>query len=109
MLGTPAKFTLGSLRRVLLSGDWIAVSLPDRIRVFAPRARDDQSRWATEAAIWSIYYPIGGSIPAWKSIPYGKPLANQATFLDDQLQRHAPAGAVGEIYIGGAGRGPGYA
>src|SRR5262249_29734341 len=49
---------LDSLRLVLLSGDWVPVNLPDRIRRIAPNARVISLGGATEASIWSIYYPI---------------------------------------------------
>ncbi|MCA9542674.1 MAG: AMP-binding protein, partial [Myxococcales bacterium] len=45
---------LPSLRLVMLSGDWIPVPLPDRVRALAPRARRLSLGGATEAAIWSV-------------------------------------------------------
>ena len=33
---------------------------------------------ATEASIWSCFYEVGEVDEAWKSIPYGGPLANQS-------------------------------
>ncbi|NJL52307.1 MAG: hypothetical protein HC930_08950 [Hydrococcus sp. SU_1_0] len=32
---------------------------------------------ATEASIWSIYYPIQNLADSTKTIPYGRPLKNQ--------------------------------
>jgi amino acid adenylation domain-containing protein len=98
----------GSLRRVMLSGDWIAVSLPDRIRAVAPNAEVIGMGGATEVSIWSIYYPIDVVDPTWKSIPYGRALGNQTVYvLDDDLQR-CDVGVSGEIYIGGDGVAVGY-
>ncbi len=65
-----------SLRLVLLSGDWIPVKLPDRIRAAFPRARVVSLGGATEAAIWSNWFPIERVEPAWTSIPYGRPIQN---------------------------------
>ncbi len=99
---------LGALRHVLLSGDWIPVALPDRVRRIAPAAAVTSLGGATEASIWSISYPIGPVSPAWKSIPYGRAMANQAMFvLDDGLEER-PDWVPGELYIGGAGVALGY-
>jgi len=50
---------IGSLRWVMLSGDWIGLTLPDAIRGLAPRCEVISLGGATEAAIWSVIYPIG--------------------------------------------------
>ena len=46
------------LRLVLMSGDWIPLDLPRRLRTAAPAARLFSLGGATEASIWSILYPI---------------------------------------------------
>ena len=98
----------GSLRCVMLSGDWIAVSLPDRIRAIAPQAKVISLGGATEGSIWSIFYPIDVVDPAWKCIPYGRALANQSVYvLNEELQR-CDVGVTGEIFIGGDGVAVGY-
>ncbi|NJL23635.1 MAG: AMP-binding protein, partial [Leptolyngbyaceae cyanobacterium SM1_3_5] len=43
------------LRLVMLSGDWIPLNLPDRIRTCFPNAEIISLGGATEAAIWSIF------------------------------------------------------
>src|SRR5204863_6641332 len=63
---------------------------------------------ATEAAIWSIYHPIDTVDPAWRSIPYGKPLANQTFHVLDPALHPCPDWVTGELYIGGAGVAIGY-
>ncbi|TDE24021.1 amino acid adenylation domain-containing protein [Nonomuraea mesophila] len=99
---------LGSLRLVLLSGDWIPLTLPDRIRALAPEAEVISLGGATEGSIWSISYPIGAVDPAWTSIPYGRPLANQTFHILSPGLRDVPVGVPGELYIGGAGVATGY-
>lgn len=69
----------------LLSGDWIPLGLPGRIRAFWPELRLFSLGGATEASIWSNFFPVEDVLPQWKSIPYGKPLANQRFFI---LDRH---------------------
>ncbi|MFG2052930.1 amino acid adenylation domain-containing protein [Micromonospora sp. NPDC048930] len=96
------------IRAFLLSGDWVPTTLPDRLRATWPGTRVTALGGATEAAIWSNSYEIGTVDPAWRSIPYGRPLPNQTMrVLDDRL-RLRPPWAVGGIYIGGVGLAEGY-
>ncbi len=99
---------LSSLRLVLLSGDWIPLTLPDRIRALAPDARVISLGGATEGSIWSIHHPIGTVDPAWSAIPYGRPLANQSFHVLDEHLRAVPVGVPGDLYIGGVGVARGY-
>jgi amino acid adenylation domain-containing protein len=97
-----------SLRLAMLSGDWIPVALPDRLRVLAPGIEVVSLGGATEASIWSIAYPIGEVDPAWPSIPYGRALANQQIHVLDPAMHPCPDWVTGEIYIGGTGVALGY-
>jgi yersiniabactin nonribosomal peptide synthetase len=92
-----------SLRMVLLSGDWIPVELPMQIRERGSRAQILSLGGATEAAIWSIAYPIAAVDPKWPSIPYGKPLGNQRVYVLDHRLSPRPVGVAGELYIAGRG------
>ncbi|MFI2758830.1 amino acid adenylation domain-containing protein [Streptomyces echinatus] len=98
----------GGLRLVMMSGDWIPVALPDRIRAFYPEAEVMSLGGATEASIWSIHFPIGEVPAQWSRIPYGKPLANQTMHVYDQWLEPSPVWTTGEIYIGGSGVARGY-
>ncbi|MET0493589.1 MAG: amino acid adenylation domain-containing protein [Actinoplanes sp.] len=99
---------LSSLRLVMMSGDWIPPSLPDRIRALAPDAEIISLGGATEGAIWSIFHPIGPVDPSWTSIPYGRPLTNQQFHVLDRGMCDVPTGVPGDLYIGGAGVATGY-
>jgi acyl-coenzyme A synthetase/AMP-(fatty) acid ligase len=93
---------------VLLSGDWIPVSLPDRIRSIFGDIEVVSLGGATEASIWSIYHRIGRTNASWNSIPYGSPLSGQAIHvLDDNLDPTVDE-SPGELYIAGAGLARGY-
>ncbi|MFF5972947.1 amino acid adenylation domain-containing protein [Streptomyces sp. NPDC012769] len=96
------------LRLALLSGDWIPVDLPNRIREKIPAMRVISLGGATEGSIWSIHHPIESVRPDWSSIPYGKPLANQTMHVFNQWLEPSPVGVTGEIYIGGVGVAQGY-
>lgn len=95
------------LRLVLMSGDWIPVSLPGRAR-----ARSDAALislgGATEAAIWSIMHPIVPADGARDSVPYGRPLTNQTFHVLDGQMAPRPDGVAGDLYIGGVGLAEGY-
>ena len=97
------------LKNVLLSGDWISVSLPERIRKHFPNANVYSLGGATEASIWSIYFPIKKVDPKWQSIPYGYPLANQTIYVLNDRMEICPPEVKGEICIGGVGVAQGYA
>jgi len=97
-----------SLRLVLLSGDWIPLNLPQQIQATAKNARIIGLGGATEASIWSIYYPIEQVDPNWKSIPYGKPLTNQQFYVLNELLEPCPTWVTGQLYIGGIGLAKGY-
>ncbi len=94
---------LADLRLVFLSADWVPVSLPDRLRRFAPQAEVISLGGATEASIWSICFPIGEVDRTWQSIPYGRALTGQSFHILDGEGRPCPVGADGELYIGGEG------
>ncbi|MBE1584195.1 amino acid adenylation domain-containing protein [Nonomuraea angiospora] len=103
-----ARRQLRSLRLVMLSGDWIPVTLPERLRALAPQARLYSLGGATEASIWSISYPVEEVDPAWKSIPYGRALRGQSFRILDEDGVPVPLGEPGELYIGGDGLARGY-
>jgi amino acid adenylation domain-containing protein len=89
------------LRRVMLSGDWIPVTLPDRVRAAFPRAEVTGLGGATEATVWSNGYPVGAVDPSWPSIPYGRPMPNARYQVLDAGLRPCPLGVPGNLYIGG--------
>lgn len=106
--GGGQECNLSSLRLVLLSGDWIPPALPEKIARKAPEADVISLGGATEASVWSIFYPATGADSGRMSIPYGFPMANQTMHVLDKRMRPCPDRVVGEIYIGGAGLALGY-
>ncbi|MEU6189635.1 amino acid adenylation domain-containing protein [Nocardia sp. NPDC047038] len=106
--GPLAPHALRTLRVVLLSGDWIALDLPGRIRALAPSAEVVSLGGATEGSIWSVWYPIGAVDPTWRSIPYGIPMDNQTMHVLDRALRPRPDWVPGDLYIGGTGVALGY-
>ncbi|WP_343859361.1 amino acid adenylation domain-containing protein, partial [Fulvivirga kasyanovii] len=104
-----ASFEQHDLRLVFMSGDWIPVSLPDRLKTYFPNAEVISLGGATEGTVWSNYYPVSQVDPSWASIPYGKPIANNYFYILDEGKNLVPQGVIGELYIGGVGVALGYA
>ena len=97
-----------SLRLVLMSGDWIPPNLPSTIKKISKNPQIISLGGATEASIWSILYPIEKTDSSLKSIPYGKPMANQRFYVLNQALAPCPVWVPGMLYIGGAGLAKGY-
>jgi len=91
------------LRLFLVSGDFIPLSLPDRVRRHYPESTFVSLGGATEAAIWSIRHVVHDVLPEWTSIPYGFPLKNQACHVVDADGEDCPDWVPGEIQISGSG------
>ena len=95
------------LKEVFLSGDWIPVDMPEKIRKFAPNVDVICLGGATEASIWSNYHryhPDDGL----KILPYGRPLANQTMHILDENLEPCPTMVTGQIALGGDGVALGY-
>ena len=93
-------------RLVMLSGDWIAINLPERFYCISENADSVVVAMggATEASIWSNYLNVPREIPKdWISIPYGRPLKNQVYRVVDNFGRICPNYVKGELLIGGVG------
>lgn len=98
----------GKIRLVMLSGDWIGLSLPTQYRAFRPDGQCVAMGGATEASIWSNVFDVQDVSPTWRSIPYGYPLARQKYRVADQQGRDCPDWVPGELWIGGTGVALGY-
>lgn len=98
----------GPLRVVMMSGDWIPLTLPPRIQSQFPTCEVYSLGGATEGSIWSIIFPIQDVAPEWQSIPYGRPMANQKFYVLNQALEPCPLRVTGHLYIGGVGLARGY-
>jgi amino acid adenylation domain-containing protein len=87
------------LRLVILAGDWIPVTLPDRLRALSPAVRVIASGGPAETCIWSVIYPVEAVDPRWVSIPYGRPMTNQRYHVLDRRLAPRPVWVPGEIFI----------
>ncbi|MEO3754694.1 amino acid adenylation domain-containing protein [Streptomyces sp. B6B3] len=90
-----------SLRLIFMSGDWIPVHSPDVMKAAFPSVQVVGLGGATEATVWSNFFPIGAVDPAWTSIPYGRPITNARYYVLDESLRPCPIDVPGDLYIGG--------
>ena len=60
----------------------------------------------TETTVWSAACQVESSPD--KAVSIGRPLANTQVFILDERRQPVPLGAIGELYIGGAGLARGY-
>jgi amino acid adenylation domain-containing protein len=102
------QHSLNSLRVVILGGDWIPVTLPERLKKLAPEAVFVALGGATEASIHSTVYEVEEVDSDWQSIPYGRPMANQQVMVLDPWHNPVPVGVEGELHLGGVGLARGY-
>jgi acyl-CoA synthetase (AMP-forming)/AMP-acid ligase II/aryl carrier-like protein len=86
----------GNLKVVLLSGDWIPLTLPEKIKSRFLNAEVVGLGGATEASIWSNYFIVKDVEENWSSIPYGYPLENQKFYVLNYDKKLCPVGVMGE-------------
>ncbi len=97
-----------NLRLVFLSGDYTPLSLPEQLFKTFPRARLVSLGGATEATVWSNYFPVTKVDASWKSIPYGWPIDNCRYYILDEARRPVSPGRDGDLWIAGACLSEGY-
>jgi amino acid adenylation domain-containing protein len=97
-----------TLRKFMISGDWIPVRLPDRIWDLMPKTEVLAAGGPTETTVWDICYPVKTVDPDWKSIPYGRPMQNARYYVLNEFLEPCPDWVAGELYISGVGLARGY-
>ncbi|MBE8987830.1 non-ribosomal peptide synthetase [Nostoc sp. LEGE 12450] len=97
-----------SLRLVIMGGDWLPVSLPNRLKTLVPDVEILSIGGPTETTIWNIGYLITEVDPNWKSIPYGKPMANAKYYILNEALEDCPVWVPGQMYCAGVQVAQGY-
>ena len=97
-----------SLRLAFLGGDWIPVTLPKRLQALVPGAQVVSVGGPTETTLWNIWYPVEAVDPTWKSIPYGRAIANTRYYVLNQALEDCPTWVPGELCCAGVGVAQGY-
>jgi len=97
-----------SLRLAILGGDWLPVSLPNRLKGLVPGVQTLSIGGPTETTIWNIGYLIEEVDHNWKSIPYGQPMANSKYYILNEALEDCPVWVPGEMYCAGVQLAKGY-
>lgn len=98
---------LDSLEVVVVAGEPCPPSLPARHRACLPGAALFNEYGPTEGTVWSTVMRID----QWRgagTVPIGRPIPNTQAYILDGHRQPVPVGAVGELFIGGAGVVEGY-
>ncbi|MFZ1624464.1 MAG: amino acid adenylation domain-containing protein [Gammaproteobacteria bacterium] len=100
---------LPPLRLLIVGSDlWFAAEATALRARCAPGTRVFNSYGVAEATIDSACFEVGENLPAAGQVPIGRPLANTRLYVLDARGEPVPAGAPGELCIGGAGVARGY-
>src|SRR5690606_11923187 len=111
LLDEPALAECSELRYVLAGGEALDGELAQRLARRLPRVRLGNFYGPTEAAIVSTQHELArgealhSRVP---SVPIGRPVANTQCHVLDAGRRLLPAGAPGELFVGGMGLALGY-
>jgi len=107
-VGDRSELLPQSLRWAFLGGDWLSVTLPDRLQTLIKDVRVVSVGGPTETTLWNIWYPVKTVDPTWKSIPYGKPIANTKYYVLNEALEDCPTWVPGELCCAGVGIAKGY-
>jgi len=95
---------------LVFGGEALPWSLVDRVLEVAPGRRILNHYGPTETTVGVMTFEVAGTEDLrWgATVPLGRPLPNLQLYILDKLQRPAPMGVPGELYIGGSGVCRGY-
>ncbi|MGB7925138.1 MAG: MupA/Atu3671 family FMN-dependent luciferase-like monooxygenase, partial [Pyrinomonadaceae bacterium] len=104
LLESEAASALSSLKRLLLGGESLPVSLVEQLgEVMSGEIHNMYG--PTETTIWSTTHAVA---QPKDTVAIGRPVANTEIFILDDYFHPVPVGVTGELYIGGAGLARGY-
>ncbi|MCO4881096.1 non-ribosomal peptide synthetase [Paraburkholderia caribensis] len=97
-----------SIARIVASGEALSPELVARARALLPQAQLHNLYGPTEAAIDVSHWTCTEADARAVAVPIGKPIANIQLHALDASLHPLPAGAIGELYLGGVGLARGY-
>ncbi len=104
-----APEALSTVRQLLVGGETLSVAHVRRALERLPGTILVNGYGPTEGTTFTCCYVIPRELPPGiASIPIGRPIANTEAYVLDQHGEPVPAGAPGELYIGGDGVARGY-
>ena len=100
---------LAQLHYLLAGGEALSAHHVNKFLARYPHVKLVNGYGPTETTTFAVTYLANqASQPFSHSVPIGVALTNTTLYILDEQQRPVPIGAIGELYIGGAGVGRGY-
>ncbi|MGP4105088.1 amino acid adenylation domain-containing protein, partial [Nonomuraea sp. KM90] len=97
-----------SVRTFVVGADEVRPETVAAWQRIAPEARIIDEYGPTETVVGCSVYVIGDDFAPARPVSIGKPIANTTMYVLDRHLNPVPPGAIGELYIGGAGVARGY-
>ncbi len=105
-LQAPGVSACTSLKRIVCSGEALSVDAQQRVLAELPGVRLYNLYGPTEAAIDVTHWDCREE--GRDTVPIGRPIANLRCYVLDDALEPVPVGALGELYLAGAGLARGY-
>ena len=99
---------LAPLRQLLAGGDVLSVGHVRKVLEGLPHLQLVNGYGPTENTTFTCCHSITGDSLERGSVPIGRPISNTKVYILDHHLQPVPLGAVGELYVGGAGVACGY-
>jgi len=99
---------LGGVREILAGGDVLSAAHVGRAMDAVPSTRLVNGYGPTETTTFACTHAVRREDVGAGAIPIGAPIANTRAYVLDGTLRPVPAGAPGELYLGGDGVARGY-
>ncbi|MEU3736341.1 non-ribosomal peptide synthase/polyketide synthase [Streptomyces sp. NPDC032198] len=99
---------LGGVREILTGGDVVSVAAVESVLRAAPHVAVRHLYGPTEITLCATTHLVTAADALGDRLPIGRPMANTRTYVLDASLAPVPVGAVGELYIAGAGLARGY-
>ena len=103
-----ASEAAGITRAFVIGGEALTAESLRVWRESAPQTRLINEYGPTETVVGCCIYEVRPEDPGNGPVPIGRPIANTQLHVLDEALQPVPAGAMGELYIGGAGVARGY-
>ncbi|MGK4003932.1 amino acid adenylation domain-containing protein [Sorangium sp. So ce1036] len=110
LLDTGAGAAVLPRRLLVLGGEALPLALVERIAALSSGCAVANHYGPTETTVGALVQPLRAlrDPRGCASVPIGRPLASAEAYVLDERLEPAPAGTVGELYLGGAGLSRGY-
>lgn len=106
MMANEAAGVFQNFRSIVVGGDVIPSKQVQWVRRLCPGLTVINAYGPTENAVISTAHRVSDNDTL--EIPIGKPIGNTTAYVLSRHRQPQPIGVAGELYVGGAGIGPGY-